>query len=218
MTRNMQLPQELSDMIIDYLHNDEAALCNAGLVCKSWFPESRFQLFSNIKLSVYNVYISGLAEAICAESSTIPPYILHLEIENKGQDFKNVDLALLRLPPFSNLKSLSLAQIKWASLTGAKKCVTTMAQNITTLSLCYFTVRHPSSSFVFLRLTLSHLLYWSSSKPLMTLLLSLRPPIVWRIWSSGRSNVMIICAIILRRQRHRPWGEFNSTWIHSRLR
>ena len=138
-------PQELSDMIIDCLHNDEAALRNAGLVCKSWFPESRFQLFSDIKLSVYNVYNSGLAKAICAEGSTIPPYILHLEIENKGQDANNVDLALLRLPSFSNLKSLSLGQIKWASLTGAKKCVTAMAQNITTLSLCYFTVRHLSS-------------------------------------------------------------------------
>ena len=136
----MLLPQELSDMIIDYLHNDEAALRSAGLVCKSWFPESRFQLFSDIKLSVYNS-TSGLSEAICAQGSTIPPYILHLEIENKGQDAKNdVDLALLRLPPFSNLKTLSLGQINWASLTGAKKCVTTMAQTITTLSLCYFTV------------------------------------------------------------------------------
>jgi hypothetical protein len=148
-TRNMppMPPQELSDMIIDYLHNDEAALRSAGLVCKSWFPESRIQLFSDIKLSVYNVYNSGLAEAICAEGSTIPPYILHLEIENKGQDAKNVDLALLRLPPFNNLKSLSLGQIKWASLIDAKKCVTTMAQNITTLSLCYFTVRHLLSSY-----------------------------------------------------------------------
>ena len=135
------LPQELSDMIIDYLHDDEAALRNAGLVCKSWFPESRFQLFSVIKLSVYNVfYDNGLVETICAEGSTIPPYILHLEIENKGQDSKNVDLALLKLPPFNNLKSLSLGQINWASLQGAKKCVTTMIHNITTLYLCYFTV------------------------------------------------------------------------------
>ena len=135
-------PQELSDMILDCLYNDKAALCSAGLVCKSWFPESHFQLFSDIKLSVYNVYNSGLAEAICAEGSIIPPYILHLEIENKGQDAKNVDLVLLRLPLFNNLKSLLLGQIKWASLRDAKKCVTTMAQNITTLSLCYFTVRH----------------------------------------------------------------------------
>lgn len=203
------LPQELSDMIIDYLHNDEAALRTAGLVCKSWFPESRFHLFSDIKLSVYNVHNvhnvhnNGLTEAICAEGSTIPPYILHLEIMTRGQDAKYVNLALLRLPPLCNLKSLSLGQIKWASLTGAKKCVTTMAQNITTLSLCCFTVRHPS--FVLLRFISSHLLYWNSSKLLMTLSLSLRLPLVWRILCSGRSNVMIIiCAIILRRQMRRP--------------
>ena len=148
-TRNMSPmpPQELSDMIIDYLHDDKAALRSAGLVCKSWFPASRFHLFSDIKLSVYNVHNNGLYEAICAEGSTITPYILHLEIENKSQDAKNVDIALLRLPPFRNLKSLSLGQIQWASLTpGAEKRVTTMAQNLTTLSLCYFTVGHLLSS------------------------------------------------------------------------
>lgn len=198
-------PQELTDIIIDYLHNDEAALRSASLVCKSWFPESRFQLFSSIKLPVYDVYnASGLIEAICAEGSTIPPYILHLEIENKGhQDAKNVDLALLRLPPFNNLKSLSLGQIKWASLTDAKKCVISMAQNITTLSLCYFTVRH------FRLLSSLFCLICYSLKPLMKLLPSLRPPHVWRILSSGRSNVMmmmieVVCAIILRRHMHRP--------------
>ena len=212
-------PQELSDMIIDCLHNDEASLRSAGLVCKSWFPESRFHLFSDIKLSVYNVYHSGLAKAICAEGSTIPPYILHLEIENKGQDTNNVDLTLLRLPRLSNLKSLSLGQIKWASLTGAKKCVTTMAQNITTLSLCYFTVRAPTSFVLNFCFFLTHLfIFMNSSKPLMKLFLSSRPPLAWRILSSGRSNVMmIVYAIILRRQKRHPWGEFKSTWIHSRL-
>ena len=194
------LPQELSDMVIDYLHNDVAALLSAGLVCKSWFPESRFLLFSDMKLSVCDLYnTSGLPEAICAEGSTIPPYVQHLEIENKGQDAKNVDLALLRLPPFSNLRSLSLGQIKWASLTGAKKCVTTMTQNITTLSLCYFTVSRPTEDLFYLIL-----LYRSSSKPLMKLLISLRPLLVWRILFSGRFNVMIICAIILRGRLRLP--------------
>jgi hypothetical protein len=60
------------------------------------------------------VYNNGLAEAIGAQGSNIPPYtILHLKIGNA----KNVDIALLRLSPFRNLKSLSLGQIKWASLT-----------------------------------------------------------------------------------------------------
>lgn len=154
-TRNMppMPPQELSDIIIDFLHNDVAALCSAGLVCKSWFPTSQFHLFSNRRLYVYNlsyrVYPDGFLDAICAEGSTIPPHILHLWIEDMCQDAKKFDIALLRLPPFSNLKSLSLARINWASLSSAaENCVTTMAQNITTLTLFRCTVRHLHSSYL----------------------------------------------------------------------
>ena len=69
--RNMlpAIPQELSHMILDFLHDDVAALCSADLVCKSWFSASRFHLFSNIELRVVD-YVPRRLEVICAECST----------------------------------------------------------------------------------------------------------------------------------------------------
>ena len=81
------IPQELFDMIIDFLHNDVAALCSAGLVCKSWLHASRFHLFSYLELSALIVHNVNGWEVICAEGSTIPPYILELRIEGDGSQF-----------------------------------------------------------------------------------------------------------------------------------
>jgi hypothetical protein len=131
------MPHELYDMVIDFLHDDTPALCIAGLVCKRWLPVTRFHLFSNTQLIGFNVH-NALA-VICAVGSTIPPYILHLVIEY--DETQHSDEALLRLPPLSNLMSLSLGKIDWTSLsTGVKKCLSTILQNLTTLSLTYFSV------------------------------------------------------------------------------
>ena len=132
------IPQELCDMIIDFLHNDVAALCNAGLVCKVWLHASRFHLFSEIRL--FSLVHQRL-ELICAEGSNIPPYILDLSIE--GDESQFVDETLLRLPLLSNVKHLQLMHINMANLTpDAKKKLTTMLQNLTTLNIRIFTVRN----------------------------------------------------------------------------
>jgi hypothetical protein len=124
-------------MIVDFLHDDVTALCNAGLVCKSWLPASRFHLFSTISFAVYNVH-RALA-VICAEGSTIPPYILDLEIRDNRDSF--ADEALRRLPLLNNLRNLTLEQIKWGNLTpGANNSVITMSQNLATLSLFFINV------------------------------------------------------------------------------
>ena len=133
------IPQELSDTILDFLHDDMAALCSAGLVCRSWLPASRFHLFSEIEL---NRQINGhrvLLEAICAECSTIPPYIRYLEIY--GDESQFVDETLLRLPLLSNLKGLSFWMINMADLTpNAKKGLTTLLPNLTALYFISFDV------------------------------------------------------------------------------
>ena len=123
------IPQELFDIILDFLHNDVAALCSASLVCKSWLPASRFHLFSEIfwELSApsrtqcdhYGV------DLICAEGSTIPPYILKLKIRDDYSQF--LDEKLLRLPLLSNVKLLLLTQIIMAILTpDAKMKITSL--------------------------------------------------------------------------------------------
>jgi hypothetical protein len=201
-TRNMPLAtsQELSDMIIDFLHNDVAALCIAGLVCRSWVPSSRFHLFSKSKIEIHG---PRRLELICNEGSTIPPYILHLSISNGVQ---SVDEALLRLPLLSNLKTLSLSWINMACLSrDAKNRLTTMLQNLTSLDLSYFIVRNYFSLYP--QFILSHLRYWNSLKPLIKRLILLRLPLVWRIFNFGVSvalSATVKAPIILRRQLPRP--------------
>jgi hypothetical protein len=137
--RNMPLaiPQELSDMILDFLHNDRPALCSAGLVCRSWLPSSRFHLFSKSEIEIYDDEPRTL-ELICAEGSTIPSYIVNLSIVVRIQSE-----TLLRLPLLSNLKTLSLSRINMASLTpDAKKRLNIMLRNLTSLKFNRFTVRN----------------------------------------------------------------------------
>ena len=135
------IPQELFDTILDFLHNDVAALCSAGLVCKSWLPASRFHLFSTgIYWNLSALEHRGL-EVICVEGSNIPPYILRLEME--GDESRSLNETLLRLPLLSNVKLLLLSHIDMANLTtDAKMKLTTMLKNLTTLHLSNFTVRN----------------------------------------------------------------------------
>ncbi|GJE87456.1 hypothetical protein PsYK624_035390 [Phanerochaete sordida] len=44
------LPQELVDMVIDYLHKDTKALVSCSLVARSWAPSSHYHLFYEIQL------------------------------------------------------------------------------------------------------------------------------------------------------------------------
>jgi hypothetical protein len=172
--RNMipAIPLELSDIIFDFLHNNVAALCSAGLVCKSWLPASRFHLFSEIQIRGPP---SRILELICAEGSTIPHYILHLRIAVFRMKF--VDETLLRLPLLSNLKSLSLSGIDMARLSlDAKKRLNVMLRKLRSLCLSTFTVRNCFSLY-----SLSNLRYSNSLKPLIKRLILLRPPLVWRI-------------------------------------
>jgi hypothetical protein len=72
------IPQELSDVIIDYLHDDRPALGRCGLVCWSWLPSSRFHLFSTIKLFHYDMNTD--LTILCAHDSTIMPYVKNLSV------------------------------------------------------------------------------------------------------------------------------------------
>ena len=137
------IPLELSDMVFDFLHDDVATLCSAGLVCKSWVPASRFHLFSEVKFVLGYESCELELELICAEHSTIPPYVLSLEIMGSGEtEGETEDEMTLRLPLLSNLKTLRLVEINMTILTPvAKKRFISLLQNLTTLDLDYCEVR-----------------------------------------------------------------------------
>ncbi|GJE87620.1 F-box protein [Phanerochaete sordida] len=45
------LPNELSDYIVDFLHDDRQSLKSCSLTCRSWYPAARFHLYDRVYLS-----------------------------------------------------------------------------------------------------------------------------------------------------------------------
>ncbi|KAI0830716.1 hypothetical protein BC628DRAFT_1312806 [Trametes gibbosa] len=50
-----KVPLELSDSIIDFLHNDARSLAACARVCRAWAPAARFHLFRSIVLQNHNL-------------------------------------------------------------------------------------------------------------------------------------------------------------------
>ncbi|KAI1787329.1 hypothetical protein LXA43DRAFT_844823, partial [Ganoderma leucocontextum] len=45
-----RLPPELTDRVIDFLHDDHLALSSCSLTCSSWLPTSRLHRFRLVRL------------------------------------------------------------------------------------------------------------------------------------------------------------------------
>jgi hypothetical protein len=108
------IPQELSDVIIDYLHDDRPALGRCGLVCWSWLPSSCFHLFSTIKLFHYDM--NAALTILCAHNSTIIPYVknlsvFHVEWHSLTLEAKDRLLALSH-----SLKTLNLSSMEFQTV------------------------------------------------------------------------------------------------------
>lgn len=48
MTAQPLMPPELTDLIIDFLHDDHTGLKNCGLVCRQWLPTAQYHFFRTI--------------------------------------------------------------------------------------------------------------------------------------------------------------------------
>ncbi|RPD55216.1 hypothetical protein L226DRAFT_470677, partial [Lentinus tigrinus ALCF2SS1-7] len=48
MPHTLRLPAEVTDTILDYLHDDRATLRTCCLVARTWLPSCRYHLFSEV--------------------------------------------------------------------------------------------------------------------------------------------------------------------------
>ena len=48
------VPAELTDIVVDLLHDDEESLATCALVCKGWLPAARYHLFRELLLHPWN--------------------------------------------------------------------------------------------------------------------------------------------------------------------
>jgi hypothetical protein len=108
------LAVELWEMIIDYLHSDQASLRACCLTCKSWFPASRYHLFRMLLLNAYNFhkFISVLSPS---SHITIGPYVRTLIlIEGKQRSRSEPKWVAMTLPALAaHLPQVESLQILW---------------------------------------------------------------------------------------------------------
>jgi hypothetical protein len=80
-TSTPRLPAELTDIIVDFLHNDDESLANCSLVCKAWLAAARYHVFGELLLHPWNV--EAFVNLITHPSAivNVVPYIHCLAID-----------------------------------------------------------------------------------------------------------------------------------------
>ncbi|CAA7268382.1 unnamed protein product [Cyclocybe aegerita] len=79
-----ELPQELIDTIIDFLHSDKVTLRNLTVVSRAWLPRARLHLLpKNIYFCLHAANVERVVGVLSSPIRTIGPYVrgLHLQID-----------------------------------------------------------------------------------------------------------------------------------------
>lgn len=141
------IPPELSDRVIDFLHDDPAALKACSLTCKAWLPSSRFQLWNRVVLR-YSGDGTDYAEFLKA-SPVITSCILDLTVEfptdRSGDTSRESEAKWMTetlIPIFSTLRILRQLMFLGADFGEdaflAKICSSLSTARVVQLSMCHF--------------------------------------------------------------------------------
>jgi len=142
----MSLPPEVTDCIIDHCHADRKSLSTCGMVCKSWYPASRYHLFSAVEISnnegkgfhylLQNSRLSGV---------TITPYLQELSFHLRAGDTETwlADL-VSALPEYVPLRTLRVFCHGFHLPEEVQQKLATTFRSITSLALFESTLRRRS--------------------------------------------------------------------------
>ena len=141
------IPPELSDRVIDFLHDDWAALKACSLTCKAWLPASRFHLWNRVVLR-YSGDGTDYAEFLKA-SPVITSCIVDLTVEfptDRSNDTSSEAEARWMtetlIPIFSNLRILRQLMFVGADFGEdaflTKICSSLSTAKVVQLSMCHF--------------------------------------------------------------------------------
>lgn len=78
------LPSELTDRIIDFLHDDRKSLYASSQTCHDFLPCSRYHIFA--LLTVTGMQAESLAHILSSPLCTIPRTLTNLELETRDPD------------------------------------------------------------------------------------------------------------------------------------
>lgn len=101
-----QIPPEVIDYIVDFLHDDYKTLANCSLTCRSWLPRARYHKFSSMRVThdTRDKYLKLLHT--CPD---VWPYIQRLRLDAFGSRTPWTEWGIVALTNhLPNLHSLTL--------------------------------------------------------------------------------------------------------------
>ncbi|KAF7370212.1 hypothetical protein MSAN_00652000 [Mycena sanguinolenta] len=106
-----KLPREIIDLVVGEFQLDNRAekrtIAQCGLVCKSWFPSSRYRLFSDVNVDDHT--ITSFLDAVDNSLFAIPIVIRSLGLSfSGGENTVGLDESLRRLGPLPLVVALRL--------------------------------------------------------------------------------------------------------------
>jgi hypothetical protein len=115
---NPPIPQELTEGIIDLLHDDIHALGTLALVSKSWLPRSRFHLFEELRISQAD--IDSFLVVLDSPNVTICPYVRCItftaaDVLDDSPETPWMYGAIRRLTALKAVTSIIFERLKWES-------------------------------------------------------------------------------------------------------
>ncbi len=85
-----RLPPELSDAVMDFLHNDKKTLRTCALVCKAWVATSRLHLFHEITLQVKDGRFSEVFAQMLRSASAVSSSVKVLHVRPAATHSKGI--------------------------------------------------------------------------------------------------------------------------------
>jgi hypothetical protein len=153
-----KVPPEITDIVIDHLHDDKDALLMCSLVCKDWVPASRFHLFSPLVVTYESVTINN--SILEHPLGTILPSIRHFQfrgwvhlgvpcvfaalpgLPSVHARFTSAADETILLPHIWNLRTLELTDVFLNDLGGLVDIffATPSLENFTSRRLCWSSI------------------------------------------------------------------------------
>ncbi|PCH33762.1 hypothetical protein WOLCODRAFT_112452 [Wolfiporia cocos MD-104 SS10] len=88
------LPPEISDYILDYLHDDTRSLAACSLTCRDWVPTARYHLFASVTL--HSARLCAAFANLVQRSPLIAPYVRELNVSKLSKHAESDSLLVER--------------------------------------------------------------------------------------------------------------------------
>lgn len=155
-----QLPNELKEMILRYLHSDKVTLLSCALVGRAWVSASQRGIFKVIVLDLPNTHLKELIDAYVIANARLiasfesnprlATYVRSLKLRNRcstGTQYSDPEVvaSTVRIVQrLSNVIHLSLSHLDWDSLSPSLRealCNVFKAPSLTRITLNHFHIR-----------------------------------------------------------------------------